>query len=84
MNRTATPWGVHSILGMFSPSAWAGLPDGTWVHAVCEPYTANRIVAAWRVLTGRAYAIDWPKAGDLERAIGMKGLKRGLKAGEEK
>jgi hypothetical protein len=33
------------------------------------PYDANRLVAAWWVLTGRAYAFVWPKDGDLERVI---------------
>lgn len=36
------------------------------VRAVCEPYTAGRLKAAWEVLRGRAFAFEWPKPGDLE------------------
>jgi hypothetical protein len=39
------------------------------VRAIPEPYTAGRLHAAWAVLTGRAYALAWPKAGDLENAL---------------
>jgi hypothetical protein len=63
------PWGVHTIFSMYAPGVQAGLPDGRWVHAVAEPYTANRLVAAWWVLTGRAYALRWPQAGELEDAL---------------
>lgn len=63
------PWGVHTLGDMFSPHVNAGLPDGRWVKAVAEPYTAGQLRAAWWVLTGRAYAIVWPKAGDLEKAV---------------
>jgi hypothetical protein len=65
-----TPWGVHHIGSVYSEGAQAGLPDGRWAMAVAEPYDGNRIVAAWWVLTGRAYAMIWPKPGDLERALG--------------
>lgn len=68
MNR---PWGVHTIGDMFHPDVQAGLPDGRWVKAVAEPYTAGKLRAAWWVLTGHAYAVQWPKAGDLEKAIGL-------------
>lgn len=37
------------------------------VRAVCEPYTAGSLFAAWEVLRGRAFAFEWPKPGDLER-----------------
>ncbi len=64
------PWGVHVIGDMFAgKNCSAGLPNGCWVRAVTQPYTGNRIVAAWWVLTGRAYAVQWPKAGDLEAAL---------------
>ena len=65
-NEINRPWGVHTIRNIYDPNCDAGLPDGRWVAAVAEPYTENRIVAAWWVLTGRAYALIWPKAGDLE------------------
>lgn len=60
------PWGVHAITDIYHPDVAAGLPDGRYVAAVCEPYTAGRLRAAWWVLLGRAYAFVWPKAGDLE------------------
>lgn len=63
MNR---PWGVHCIGDIYHPDVQAGLPDGRYVAAVAEPYSANRLQAAWWVLTGRAYAFQWPKAGDIE------------------
>ena len=66
------PFGVHTIFDvMGSPSCQAGLTNGKYVRAVPEPYTANRIVAAWWVLTGRAFAFIWPKSGDLEAALGF-------------
>lgn len=57
---------VHRLRDIYSPHVSAGLPDGRYVAAVAEPYTAGSLWAAWAVLTGRAYAIEWPKAGDLE------------------
>lgn len=66
MSEKTRPWGVHHISDFYHPDVHAGLPDGRWVAAVAEPYTGNVLVAAWWVLTGRAYAMLWPKAGDLE------------------
>jgi hypothetical protein len=64
------PWGVHSIFNMFGgPDVSCGLPDGRIVTAVYEPYDGNRLQAAWWVLTGRAYAVQWPAPGDLEAAV---------------
>jgi hypothetical protein len=64
------PWGVHTLASIFSPQVMTEAPSGNgWVHAVAEPYDGNRIVAAWWVLTGRAYAIEWPKPGDLENSL---------------
>lgn len=59
------PWGVHVIGDIYHPDV-GGLPDGRYVAAVAEPYCSNRLVAAWWVLTGRAYALVWPQPGDLE------------------
>lgn len=67
------PWGVQTIGDIYSEGAQAGLPDGRYVMAVAEPYPCNifeSIRAAWWVLTGRAHAVIWPKAGDLERSLG--------------
>lgn len=74
------PWSVHTLSSMFSPNVHAGLPDGRWVHAVGEPYTADRLRAAWWVLTGRAFAMQWPQAGELETAIGLPGYRRAAEA----
>lgn len=64
------PWGVHTIASVFGgPDEQMGLPDGRWVVAVCEPYTAGKLKAAWWVFTGRAFAFIWPKPGDLEDRI---------------
>jgi hypothetical protein len=69
MNR---PWGVETIGDIYNPNCQAGLPDGRWVAAVAEPYATNwieRLRAAWWVVTGRAVAFVWPKAGDLEETF---------------
>jgi hypothetical protein len=64
------PWGVHTIGNVVgSVDCAAGLPDGRWVRAVPEPYSGNRIVAAWWVLTGRAYALIWPTSEQLANAL---------------
>lgn len=72
MSDRNRPFGVHTIFDvMGSPHTEAGLPDGRYVRAVPEPFHGNQIVAAWWVLTGRAYAFIWPKSGDLEAAWGF-------------
>lgn len=58
-----------------SPDCQAGLPDGRWVRAVPEPFyfgLITRLSAAREVLFGRAVAMQWPKAGDLEKALGRR------------
>ena len=40
-----------------------------WVRSVPLPFYEGlfgRVRDAWEVLTGRAYAFHWPKAGELE------------------
>jgi len=65
------PFTVHRIWNVYSPNVRAQLPDKSrWVAAVGEPYEGNlleRLRAAWWVFTGRAYALEWPKPGDLEQ-----------------
>lgn len=66
------PYGVHTIANIYSESALAGMPDGGWAQAVCLPYHGTlleRVRAAWWVLTGRAYALQWPEPGDLETVM---------------
>lgn len=65
------PWCIHSIRYIYSPDVMASVDGTKYAHAVCEPYTAGRLKAAWWVLTGRAFAFEWPKPGDLEAAIGL-------------
>ncbi len=68
---------IHKIGQLYSPGVQAEIHvkrQGTvytkWVRAVCEPYTAGRLLAAWEVLRGRAYAFEWPKVGEIEEIIG--------------
>lgn len=75
MNTRKRPWSVHRLRNIYGPPGMmmqTGLPDGRWVRAVGEPYPGNRLQAAWWVLTGRAYALIWPKAGELEDFLGEK------------
>jgi hypothetical protein len=65
------PWYIHSLRRIYHPGCHAGIGGTKYALAVAEPYTAGRLLAAWWVLTGRAYAFQWPKPGDLEAAIGM-------------
>jgi hypothetical protein len=65
------PWGIHSIGDIYHPGAHTGTSDGRWVVAVAEPYTAGSLRAAWWVLTGRAFALRWPRPGDLEDALSV-------------
>lgn len=68
------PLGVHTITDVFSPPDHLVAVDGQWVRPISEPYHGNRLVAAWWVLTGRAYALIWPEAGDLEAVLGQQQL----------
>lgn len=64
------PFFIHSIRGIYSPNVMTQVEGSKYAFAVCEPYTAGRWRAAWWVFTGRAFAFEWPKAGDLEASIG--------------
>lgn len=70
------PLYLHTIRSIYSPHAQTGTRDGRWVCAVAEPYTAGRLMAAWWVLTGKAYAFEWPKPGDLEDALNVEPRER--------
>lgn len=68
-----TAWGIHRLGDMIaSKGIMTQTRNGMWVRAVPLPYTGNRLKSAWMVLTGRAYAIQWPEAGDLEIALDQK------------
>ena len=72
MNR---PFGIHTVSQMFGGhnGPQAGLPNGRYVQAVPEPYRPEglieRLRVAWWVFRGRAHAVIWPEAGDLERIM---------------
>jgi hypothetical protein len=67
-----TGWGIHRLADMIgSQNNQAGLPDGRWVRAVPMPYQGARLKAAWAVLRGMAYAVEWPQSGDLEKALAV-------------
>jgi hypothetical protein len=60
---------VFQLKDMYSAHVQAGLPDGRYVTAVAVPFEGGlffRARAAWQVLTGRAYAFQWPMHGELE------------------
>lgn len=61
---------IHRLCDLIgSRNTQVGLPNGRYVRAVPEPYTAGKIIAAWAVLTGRAAAVKWPEPGELEDAL---------------
>ena len=67
------PWYIHSIRGIYHPDIRSQVEGTKYAFAVCEPYAANlieRLCAAWWVVTGRAHAFTWPKAGDIEAPTG--------------
>lgn len=64
------PYGVHTIHSVTQPGTQCEFAPGAWGPVVAEPYDGNRLVAAWWVLTGRAYAMIWPTSGELNAAIG--------------
>lgn len=68
------PWYIHKLDRIYAPGmsteirvTRGGTIYARWVRAVCEPYTAGRLLAAWEVICGRAYAFEWPKPGDFEK-----------------
>lgn len=70
------PWGVHTIRDILGGRNSSTLdPVFGYVQAVPEPYTGNRLVAAWWVLAGRAFAIIWPTAGEVAAARGVRAPK---------
>lgn len=63
------PNSVHTVSEMFSDRDTEMEVEGKWVRAIARPYPSNRLMAAWWVLTGRAEAVVWPSAGDLEKIV---------------
>lgn len=65
-----TMWGIHRLSDIIArPGNQTGLSNGTWVRSILMPYDGNKIKAAWCVLTGKAYALQWPEPGDLEKIL---------------
>lgn len=62
-------WGVHRISDVVGSKQNSALTDRGYVRAIPLPYTGNRLYAAYQVLMGNAYALQWPKDGDLEKAL---------------
>lgn len=77
-----TPWGINRLSDMFPQSGQVQTQlknNGRWVRAVATPYHKNffeAIRAAWWVFTGKAEAVVWPKAGDLEEAIDPRNMRK--------
>lgn len=74
------PWGVNRLSSMFPHSGQVSTQrNGRWVRAVATPYRKNffeAIRAAWWVFTGKAEAVVWPQAGDLEDAIDPRNMRK--------
>jgi len=73
--KTKFDFYVNRIGFMYSGNVGCPCPSdpSRYVLAVAEPYAMNlleRFRAAWRVVRGDLHAIEWPKPGDLEGAIG--------------
>jgi hypothetical protein len=77
----SVPWYIHTIRNIYAAGVTTNV-GSKWVQAVGEPYTAGRLLAAWWVLTGRAYALRWPAPGELEAAILPGRIKPTAEAGE--
>lgn len=43
--------------------------QGRWSRAIPLPYYGGYLAAAWAVLRGRAVAVRYPVAGELEQAL---------------
>ncbi|MQU83325.1 hypothetical protein [Sinorhizobium meliloti] len=69
----STPYGINRVGNMIAPfGVETRTPEGRWVRAVPEPYSSSlreRLRAAWWVSTGKAEAVVWPAAGELEAAL---------------
>lgn len=71
-------WGIHRLSDMIGRGDVSTTVKGLegLFRAVPAPYHGNKIKAAWAVLTGKAYAVRWPEAGELEAALGTGGIDR--------
>lgn len=64
---------IHKIGNMIGSSDISSSSDGKhWFRAVPSPFydgLFGRIRNAWYVVRGKAYAVEWPKPGDLEKLL---------------
>lgn len=60
---------IHTIDTLYDASVQTRLTDGRWVLAPSLPYFGNVLRAAWAVLTGKAVALRYPVAGELEAML---------------
>lgn len=61
---------IYTVASFWDRSVHTGLPDGRWVIGVPLPYYGGHLRGAWAVLTGKAVAMRYPVAGELEAALG--------------
>lgn len=61
---------LHHMIG--GANDQAEVKGRGWARAVPLPFYDGlfaRIAAAWEVVRGRAYPVEWPKPGELEDAL---------------
>jgi hypothetical protein len=62
---------IYSIRDLIGSSNTQSGPDahGRWSRAIPLPYYGGYAAGAWAVLRGRAVAVRYPVAGELEQAL---------------
>jgi hypothetical protein len=60
---------IYTLRDLWMTGVSTGLPDGRWVRAIPLPYYGGYLQGAWSVLTGRAVALRYPVAGELEDVL---------------
>ena len=72
-NAHRLPLEIHQLHHVIAPPyVQSKLSDGSFGYSVLHPYpakTLQRFRAAWWVLTGRAQAIKWPTADELNKVL---------------
>lgn len=80
MRDTNRPFYIHTVHDLTARGGATRTPAGFWVRAVASPYPSTlrqRLLAAWWIVTGKAYAIVWPRPGELEAAMNVPFAKSG-------
>jgi hypothetical protein len=64
---------IHRLAHLVgSKTVYTSEEKGKWVRAVPEPFYGgllDRLRDAYHIVTGKAYAVYWPKPGELEKAL---------------